>query len=74
MLLVDPSTLKVERVPAWEWDGKVVKELDYRAFDFRSVTWDREFTKEDGMAFMNVLHDAVWGTFVRATEPYEVTA
>lgn len=73
LLLADPSTLKVERVPAWEWDGKRVKELDYRAYDFRSVTWGKMFTKDDGMAFMNALHDGVWGTFVRATEPYEVT-
>ena len=72
LLLVDPSTLKLQRVPAWEWDGKQVKELDYRAFDFRSVTWEKTYTEKDGMDFLNVLHNAVGGTFFAASEPYEV--
>lgn len=72
LLFFSTFSMEVERVPAWEWDGKQVKELDYRAFNFRSVTWKKTYTEKDGMDFLKALHNGVVGSFVAASEPYEV--
>ena len=72
LLLCDPATLEWRRLPSWEWDGQKVKELSKWAENFREVTWCETYTPEDGMPFLEALHKGIVGTFVAATEPYEV--
>ena len=73
LLVFNPATLKTRRIPCWEWDGEKVVELSPRGRPFRKAEWDgRIYTPEDGMEYLEVLHHAIVGTLVAATEPYEV--
>ena len=72
-LWCDPATLEESRFPCWEWDGEKVVELHPLASNFREVEWvGRIYTAEDGMEYMRILRKTVRGSFVAATEPYEV--
>lgn len=73
LLLCNPETLQWVHVPGWEWDGECVRELDSLAEDFRETEYDgRIYTFADGLDFLQILRKTVRGTFVAATEPYEV--
>ncbi|MBQ7252292.1 MAG: hypothetical protein IJS32_06805 [Kiritimatiellae bacterium] len=70
---INPSTLEERRIPCWEWDGEKIVELDGWASQFRRMEWKgRIYTPADGLDFLRILHKTVRGTFVAATEPYEV--
>jgi hypothetical protein len=68
----DPSTLETKRTPCWEWDGKQIRELDGWATQFRHIIWHKPLTPKDGLAFLKALRHAVRGTYVGASDPYEV--
>ena len=71
-LFFDMETTEWKHVPGWEYDGKAVRPLCELAKEYTKISWERTYTPDDGMQFMNVLHKGVHGSFVKATEPYEV--
>lgn len=71
----DPTTLETKRIPCWEFDGKQVVELHWEAEWYRKIAWGEELewlTPKDGMKFMRALRHNVRGTFIGASDPYEV--